>query len=182
MKLTIFNGSPRGMKSNTKILMEHFINGLNTIKKDRDINIYYLKEIKNNDLFVKEFENSEYIIIAFPLYTDSMPGIVKYFIDKLIDVNPGKTNCKIGFVVQSGFPETAHSRYVERYLEKFSVRIGAEYLGTIKYDTSQFFIWAFVSLVFSVLNERANIVRVDFFNSYCSYDRLFSLHEFFLGG
>ena len=38
---------------------------------------------------------------------------------------------ELGFVVQSGFPETAHSRYVERYLEKFTKRINAEYFGTI---------------------------------------------------
>jgi len=131
MKLTIYNGSPRGKKSNTKILMDHFINGMDTIKNKWEINIHYLNDMKNSDLFVREFENSENIILAFPLYTDAMPGIVKHFIDKLIDVKLMNTNCRIGFVVQSGFPETVHSRYVERYLEKFSKRINAEYIGTI---------------------------------------------------
>ena len=86
MKLTIYNGSPRGKNSNTKILIDHFINGMETAKKEWEINIHYLNDIKNSDLFVKEFKNSEYIILAFPLYTDAMPGIVKHFIDKLIDV------------------------------------------------------------------------------------------------
>jgi hypothetical protein len=34
-------------------------------------------------------------------------------------------------VVQSGFPEGLHSRYVERYLEKLAARLGSPYLGTI---------------------------------------------------
>ena len=40
-------------------------------------------------------------------------------------------NPPIGFLVQSGFPEGAHSRFVERYLEKLAARLGSPYLGTI---------------------------------------------------
>jgi hypothetical protein len=37
----------------------------------------------------------------------------------------------VGFLVQSGFPEGLHSRYIERYLEKLAARLGSPYLGTI---------------------------------------------------
>jgi hypothetical protein len=40
-------------------------------------------------------------------------------------------NPALGFLVQSGFPEGLHSRYVERYLEKLAARLGSPYLGTI---------------------------------------------------
>jgi hypothetical protein len=40
-------------------------------------------------------------------------------------------NPPIGFLVQSGFPEAAHSRFVERYLQKLARRLGSPYLGTI---------------------------------------------------
>jgi hypothetical protein len=37
----------------------------------------------------------------------------------------------IGFIVQSGFPESVHSMAVERYLKKLSQRLNCEYLGTV---------------------------------------------------
>jgi hypothetical protein len=40
-------------------------------------------------------------------------------------------NPPLGFLVQSGFPEGLHSRYIERYLEKLAARLGSSYLGTI---------------------------------------------------
>ena len=35
------------------------------------------------------------------------------------------------FIVQSGFGEAIHSRYVERYLQKLATRLGCLYKGTI---------------------------------------------------
>ena len=37
----------------------------------------------------------------------------------------------IGFIVQSGFPESAHSRYVARYLEKLAERLGCVCKGIV---------------------------------------------------
>jgi hypothetical protein len=60
-----------------------------------------------------------------------MPGMVKAFIESLEPLlgRPGVP--PIGFLVQSGFPEAAHSRHVVRYLEKLADRLGSPYLGTI---------------------------------------------------
>jgi hypothetical protein len=60
-----------------------------------------------------------------------MPGVVKHFIEALEPLINRKNNPPIGFLVQSGFPEALHSRYVERYLEKLADRLGSPYLGTI---------------------------------------------------
>ncbi len=76
------------------------------------------------------FSDSENVIIVFPLYTDSMPGIVKEFIEQVYNLETEKTR-KIGFIVQSGFPESVHSLYVEKYLEKLTKRMNLEYSGTV---------------------------------------------------
>jgi hypothetical protein len=60
-----------------------------------------------------------------------MPGVVKHFIEALQPLAGRKNNPPVGFVVQSGFPEGLHSRYIERYLEKLAGRLGSPYLGTI---------------------------------------------------
>jgi len=130
MKLTVFNGSPRGKGSNTKILLEHFINGFMTNERNT-FELAYLVRVKDSDAFIKLFQEAEQVLLAFPLYTDAMPAVVKTFIESLEPLCGRKGNPDIGFIVQSSFPEAIHSRYVERYLEKLAVRLGCRYKGTV---------------------------------------------------
>jgi len=87
--------------------------------------------VRSTDEFVQAFTKAECAWIGFPLYTDAMPGIVKHFIEALEPLIGRPNNPPLGFLVQSGFPEGLHSRYVERYLEKLAARLGSPYLGTI---------------------------------------------------
>lgn len=131
MKLTIFNGSPRINSSNTKILMDKFCNGYTAANEENKVETAYLAKIDKKDDFIEMFEEAEFVIMAFPLYCDSMPGIVKRFIEDLEPFIGREKNPPIGFVIQSGFPEIHHSRFVERYLQKFAKRMGCQYLGTV---------------------------------------------------
>ena len=129
MKLTVFNGSPRRKKSNSTILTQKFIDGFIQNNKN-EYEEFYLGKTKDVEIQIKAFAEAEYIMFIFPLYTDAMPGIVKYFIEHLSTLK--KTlNKKIFFVVQSGFPEAIHSVYIEKYLEKLCYKLGVEYLGTV---------------------------------------------------
>jgi len=129
MKLVIFNGSPRSRKSNSALLIHHFLRGYDRIDADA-VDVHYLAEIKQKEQQIRGFENADIILVFFPLYTDSMPGIVKEFFESIFPLKSAKRK-KIGFFVQSGFPETIHSVYLARYLEKFAGRLNAEYLGTV---------------------------------------------------
>ncbi|MBD3341649.1 MAG: hypothetical protein GF353_21270 [Candidatus Lokiarchaeota archaeon] len=129
MQLTLFNGSPRGRKSNTKILLNHFCDGF-TANNENEFIIHYLNQAQKIDQHVEQFRNADHVIIAFPLYTDAMPGIVKHFIEGLAPLCGRAKNPSLGFIVQSGFPEPIHSRYVERYCEKLAQRLGCRYTGT----------------------------------------------------
>ena len=130
MNLCIINGSPRKQKSNSTILTEHFLNGYRKKGDEATVSTGYLtgpgEMEKSHDLL----SQASHVIIIFPLYTDCMPGIVKEFFEKL-PVNESGKEKNLGFIVQSGFPEAIHSVYVERYLDKFSRRMGYNYLGTI---------------------------------------------------
>ena len=125
-RLTLFNGSPRGRRGNTPIFLEQFAKGFGGPSE-----MYHLIQVKQTECFVQAFAEAECAWIGFPLYTDSMPGSVKHFIEALEPLVGRKGNPPVGFVVQSGFPEALHSRYVERYLEKLAARMGSPYLGTI---------------------------------------------------
>ena len=130
MQLTIFNGSPRGKKSNSKILIEQFTRGLMETEGN-SFQIHFLNRINDAEIFARAFGEAECVLVATPLYTDSMPGMVKAFIETLEPYVGRQGNPPIGFIVQSGFPEAAHSRHLERYFEKLAARLGSPYLGTI---------------------------------------------------
>jgi NAD(P)H-dependent FMN reductase len=129
MKLAIFNGSPRLKKSNSKILIEHFLKGYHK-RSNESPSVGYLANLKRLEQNVELFKNSEIVLIIFPLYTDCMPGVVKEFFEKIYESGNYSAK-KIGFIVQSGFPETIHSVWVEKYLQKLVKRLNCVYLGTV---------------------------------------------------
>ena len=130
MKLTVFNGSPRGKNSNTRILLDHFLEGFMTTGGN-SYELAYLVNSEDHGYSKELFEKADHILLAFPLYFDSMPSNVKYFIELLEPFSQTSDNPAIGFFVQSGFPEPGHSRYLERYLKKFAGRMNCVYKVTV---------------------------------------------------
>lgn len=131
MNLAVFNGSPRFLKSNTKILIEKFLTGYNQVcSSTNSISVQYLANRKYVQEYVRLYKNSEVILIFFPLYTDCMPGIVMDFFERIVDVEDSVPK-KVGFVVQSGFPESVHSEFVAAYLENLCKKLGVRYFGTV---------------------------------------------------
>jgi len=131
MQLTFINGSPRGKNSNTGKFMDNFIRGfLETDGNNCDVE-YLVHHRKDLDRLVTIFSNSENVIIAFPLYVDAMPGSTKEFMEALVPIAHTGTIPALGFMSQCGFPETHHLRFVERYLEKYTRKLGCNYIGSI---------------------------------------------------
>jgi hypothetical protein len=131
MQLTVFNGSPRGLKSNTRLLLSHFQRGFEETPGNR-MEIFDLVHVNDQESFKQAYGQAEVVLLAFPLYVDAMPGIVKTFIEESLQpLRSRETNPPMGFLVQSGFPESLHSRYVARYLGKLAVRMHAPCLGTV---------------------------------------------------
>jgi FMN-dependent NADH-azoreductase len=92
------------------------------------------------DRAVEAFGQTDVVLLGMPLYTDSMPALVKAFIEALAprvksatagETNPTLAFPTLAFLVQSGFPEALHSRFLERYLQKLARRLGCPYAGAI---------------------------------------------------
>jgi len=125
-RIMVFNGSPRGIKGNTPIMLDEFIKGFGG-----EFELHHLIKVNDLEQHVNAFEAAECVWLGFPLYTDGMPAVVKTFIEALEPFKKRENNPPIGFLVQSGFPEGLHSRYVERYLAGLAARLGSAYLGTV---------------------------------------------------
>ena len=124
MKSVLFNGSPRGRKSNTAILLDHFRQGYGTAAPEQLFIYRDSDETQRN-----AFQEAETIIIAFPLYTDLMPGKVKQFIEA---IDPADWRGKrIGIIVQSGFPEAIQSSFILRYFKRLITKREATFIGGV---------------------------------------------------
>jgi hypothetical protein len=128
--LTVFNGSPRGRKGNTPIMLKQFAEGF-AAEPGHTYDLYHLNRLNDLEAHTQAFVEAECVWLGFPLYTDAMPAMVKTFIETLAPLRGRGDNPPMGFLVQSGFPEALHSRYIERYLEKLTARLDVPYLGTI---------------------------------------------------
>jgi hypothetical protein len=93
--------------------------------------VLHLAKHADFETAVTAFPAAQTVVLAMPLYTDSMPGLVAEFIEALEPLVGREANPRLGFLVQSGFPEALHSRGLERYLAKLAVRLGSPYAGTI---------------------------------------------------
>ncbi len=128
--LLLLNGSPRGTRSNSMKMLsrvgEGWVRG-----GGAEPEVLHLALERDRARAAEAFGAADTVVLGMPLYADSMPGLVMGFIETLAPFVGRGENPRLGFLVQSGFPEALHSRPLERYLAKFATRLGCEYAGTV---------------------------------------------------
>jgi len=129
-RLLVINGSPRGGKGNSPIMLQKVMDGF-LEANGTSAKMLHLVKADDRDKLEEAFRQTDAVLLGFPLYTDGMPGLVKEFIESLSKMESENGNPAMAFLVQSGFPEAAHSRYVERYLQTLAERLHSPYLGTL---------------------------------------------------
>lgn len=93
---------------------------------------YYLfKDRPDFENLKQLFLDAEILMIAFPLYVDAMPGSVKEYFEALEPLRGKRPDLRLMFMIQNGFPETHHNRFVEKYCEKLTKKLGCIYEGSI---------------------------------------------------
>lgn len=120
-KLVIYNGSPRRKGSNSALILKKVSEALCDRVEVRD-----LKEVDKWDKWAEAFKSEKHVMFFMPLYIHAMPSHVMAFIEK-IQASKGS----ISFFVQSGFPESSQSHYLEAYFNQLALRLGRTYMGTV---------------------------------------------------
>jgi hypothetical protein len=132
--LLLLNGSPRGERSNSMKMLPCVAEGWQAGGGDAP-EVLHLARRSQFLRAIEAFPAADMVLLGMPLYTDSMPALVKTYIEALTPrvaaAKAGERNPTLAFLVQSGFPEALHSRPLERYLEKLTHRLGSCYAGTI---------------------------------------------------
>jgi len=125
MKLTIFNGSPRGIKSNSSRMVPWITN---TPVEE----ICYLNKFSLHESYIENAKSADALLFIFPLYVDSMPGITKSFFELMENHKAILSGKPVYFVIHSGFPEMIQSRSLSRYVRYFATKImNMDYKGTV---------------------------------------------------
>lgn len=129
MQYILLNGSPRGKKGNTVNFLNNIAEGIH--QSGGITEMLHLNRTSQFDEYVVQMAHADAIVMGMPLYTDAMPAQVKAFMERLPDIHFGMQKPPILFFIQSGFPESIHSRYLEKYFEKMCRRLGFPYASTI---------------------------------------------------
>ena len=124
MKISIINGSPKAIKSNSEILGNY----LSSLLKENEIKKYYSISFRLNDENKNEIYNSDVLIFLFPLHVDGIPSnllklLVEFEKEKVI-----KSETKVYCIVNNGFYESKQNRLailqIKNWCEKVNARWG----------------------------------------------------------
>ena len=123
MKISIINGSPKAIKSNSEILGNY----LSSLLKENEIKKYYSISFRLNDENKNEIYNSDVLIFLFPLYVDGIPSnllklLVEFEREKII-----KSGTKIYCIANNGFYEGKQNRLAMLQIKNWCEKIKADW-------------------------------------------------------
>ncbi|BBM59918.1 hypothetical protein JMUB5056_1505 [Leptotrichia hongkongensis] len=123
MKISIINGSPKAIKSNSEILGNY----LSSLFKENEIKKYYSISFRLNDENKNEIYNSDVLIFLFPLYVDGIPSnllklLVEFEKEKVI-----KSGTKIYCIANNGFYEGKQNRLAILQMKNWCEKVKADW-------------------------------------------------------
>jgi NAD(P)H-dependent FMN reductase len=132
VKRLLLNGSPRGKDANSRRILAWIAEGLEQAGIARPA-LVDLAPDPTRAAHLQAFLEADEIVFACPLYTDSMPGLVKAFLEAMAQADSTRLRGKrVAFVIQSGFPEGIHTEALGAYLARLCERLGFVHLGTLR--------------------------------------------------
>jgi multimeric flavodoxin WrbA len=127
MSLIVYNGSPRGERSNSSVITSWFLEGYST----ENVEIRFLNNFKQHQTYAEEMCNHNQVLMIFPLYVDGMPGQVKNFFEVLFSLKETLKDKEITYIIHSGFSDGIQCGTLEQYLIRYSEIMGFVNHGVI---------------------------------------------------
>lgn len=123
MKISIINGSPKAIKSNSEILGNY----LSSLLKENEIKKYYSIYFKLNDENKNEIYNSDVLIFLFPLHVDGIPSNLLKLLVKFEEEKVIKSETKIYCIVNNGFYESKQNRLAILQIKNWCEKVNAKW-------------------------------------------------------
>ncbi|XMB71662.1 NAD(P)H-dependent oxidoreductase [Mycoplasmatota bacterium WC30] len=116
MSLIVYNGSPRGERSNSSVIVSWFLEGYGK----ENVEIRFLKNFNHHRSYAEEMSKYNQVLMVFPLYVDGMPGQVKNFFEILSTFKETLKDKQVAYIIHSGFSDGIQCGTLEQYLIRFS--------------------------------------------------------------
>jgi multimeric flavodoxin WrbA len=167
MRITVFNGSPRGKRGTTNVMVEEFLAGASGAGAEVE-NLFLVEKkiehclgcvacwvktpgrcVQEDDMeeLIEKFVGSDISVFATPLQIDNLSGIMKNFIDRLIQtrmpyfevhtdgetrhLNRHEHQPAIMMISSCGYPEQSQFQVIRLWLKRFSRNFDMEIVGEI---------------------------------------------------
>ena len=130
-------GSPRGRKSTSAALGGYLTERLNIHGIPTETTLLYpeLGSHQRTNSLLESIDNHDLIVLAFPLYIDSLPGPVMRLLE-LIEAQPAKAHAAevagrpaFAAIVNSGLPEAEQNQTALAICANFARRAGSTWAG-----------------------------------------------------
>jgi multimeric flavodoxin WrbA len=126
MSLILLNGSPRGNKSNSKVMLKWLKEGYG-----ENLDIFNLNIPSKFPAALEACYGAGTIFLILPLYVDGMPAQVMKFLETLYLDKEKVKGKKVCFFIHSGFPAAKQSYSLRDVLENIASKFEFELLPTI---------------------------------------------------
>ena len=123
MKISIINGSPKAVKSNSEILGNYLL----SLLKENEIKKYYSISFKLNDKIKSEIYNSDVLIFLFPLYVDGLPSNLLKLLVELEKEKVVNLETRVYCVVNNGFYEGKQNRLASLQMKNWCEKVKAKW-------------------------------------------------------
>ena len=123
MKITIINGSPKTVKSNSEILGNYLF----PLLKENNIKKYYSIYFQLNDKTKNEIYNSDVLIFIFPLYVDGIPSNLLKLLVKFEKESVVRPETKIYCIVNNGFYEGKQNFLALLHMKNWCKKVNAKW-------------------------------------------------------
>jgi hypothetical protein len=123
MKITIINGSPKTVKSNSEILGNYLF----PLLKENNIKKYYSIYFQLNDKTKNEIYNSDVLIFIFPLYVDGIPSNLLKLLVNFEKENVVRPETKIYCIVNNGFYEGKQNFLALLHMKNWCKKVNAKW-------------------------------------------------------
>lgn len=132
-KALLVVGSPRNKGSNSHFIGKYLIEKISEKGWSVDEEFVY-QAVRNQDIMtkiLKKLDDSDLVILVFPLYVDSLPSQMIKFLENVNEQRKGKGGPKPRLIAicQSGFPESNHCDFAVRICQFFARDSGFGWAG-----------------------------------------------------
>jgi hypothetical protein len=132
-KVLLLIGSPGNLRSNSNQIGQYLVDRVGDAGWNVDKECI-CQVVRNEDKMgsvIDKIDNSDLVILSFPLYVDSLPAPMIRFLEIVNDHRKGRErrDQRMMAVCQSGFPESHHNDYAVRVCSIFARDAGFRWVG-----------------------------------------------------